>query len=267
MFDLLASAPAFLQTWWGMLLFVVADIALLLAILALNYRFFAKRLLDILFSAAMLVLFSPFFAGFAIAQALRARRQDGAVFEQKTYAGKNAKPVSLSLFALSDADDVLDRILAVSGMRYYPALAAVFLGRFSFIGPKPFTLPDSAATGEDAFVRFSVRPGLFSSLERFGGKSLTYPDLFEEDAEYAAHFTLFGDVACFFAGLCAHFCGEEGQKYGVCAQTGYVDWLLAEGEITEEEAKAYAERAHARLKGYEERERDRKNFADFNAFK
>ena len=143
----------------------------------------------------MLVLFSPFFAGFAIAQALRARRQGGAVFEQKTYAGKNAKPVSLSLFALSDADDVLDRILAVSGMRYYPALAAVFLGRFSFIGPKPFTLPDSAATGEDAFVRFSVRPGLFSSLERFGGKSLTYPDLFEEDAEYAAHFTLFGDCS------------------------------------------------------------------------
>ena len=54
-------------------------------------------------------------------------------------------------------------------------------------------------------------------------------------------FTLFGDVACFFAGLCAHFRGEEGQKYGVCAQTGYVDWLLAEGEITEEEAKAYAD--------------------------
>lgn len=92
MFDLLASAPAFLQTWWGMLLFVVADIALLLAILALNYRFFAKRLLDILFSAAMLVLFSPFFAGFAIAQALRARRQGGAVFEQRHMRARTQSP-------------------------------------------------------------------------------------------------------------------------------------------------------------------------------
>ena len=69
-------------------------------------------------------------------------------------------------------------------MKYYPLLAAVFTGKLSFVGPRPLSPADFAAMQEEDLVRYQVRPGLVSSLESYGGDSLTYDDLLEEDAEY-----------------------------------------------------------------------------------
>ena len=54
-------APSFLNTPWGMAIFVVLDIAVFVLIAALNYRWLFKRLFDILFSAVFLIVFFPFF--------------------------------------------------------------------------------------------------------------------------------------------------------------------------------------------------------------
>ena len=132
-------------------------------------------------------------------------------------------------------------------MKYYPALLSVFAGGLSFVGPRPMALADAAAVGEDAQNRFAVRPGLVSSLEMYGGESLTYPDMFEEDTEYVSRVGLFRDVAYFMSCIANRIRGEK-KRYGECAEQGYVDWLLKEGEITPDDVEGYRREGEERRK-------------------
>ena len=278
------AAPAdFLSTWWGLTIFILLDIAVLLLIIALNYRWFFKRALDILFSVVFLVAFFPFFLIFLLADAIYNKSQNAypALFERVDCCGKKGKPVRYTVFTtariqhdeegrlLPEAERItpMGRVLRACGMKYYPALPAVLAGGLSFVGPRPMSLSDAAAVGEGAQARFSVRPGLVSSLEMYGGESLTYPDMFEEDTEYVAHIGLFRDIAYFVTSIANRLRGEK-RRYGECAETGYIDWLYAEGEITladiagyrrEGETKLNESRANAAAR----KELERKDFVSF----
>ena len=278
------AAPAdFLSTWWGLTLFILLDVAVLLLIVALNYKWFFKRALDVLFSAAFLVAFFPFFLLFLLADAIYNKSQNAypALFVREYCCGKKGKPVRYTVFATArirhDADGRLlpeservtrmGRVLRACGMKYYPALLSVLAGGLSFVGPRPMSLADAAAVGEDAQARFSVRPGLVGSLEMYGGESLTYPDMFEEDAEYAAHVGLFRDVSYFMSAVANRIRGEK-KRYGSCAETEYVDWLCSEGEISPEEAEEYRFEGEQKLKrsranAAKRREEERRDFEYF----
>ena len=257
------AAPAdFLSTWWGLTIFILLDIAVLLLIIAINYKWFFKRALDILFSAVFLIVFFPFFLIFLIADAIYNKSQNAypALFVREYCCGKKGKPVSYTVFAtariqhdeegrlLPEAERTtgMGRVLRACGMKYYPALLAVFAGGLSFVGPRPMALTDAAAVGEDAQIRFAMRPGLVSSLEMYGGDSLTYPDMFEEDAEYASHVGLFRDIAYFMSSIANRIRGEK-RRYGECAETGYVEWLFAEGEISQEDVEGYRREGENKL--------------------
>ena len=47
----------FLATGWGMAIFIIVDLAVLVLILALNYKWLFKRVLDVLFSFVFLAVF------------------------------------------------------------------------------------------------------------------------------------------------------------------------------------------------------------------
>ena len=257
------AAPAdFLSTWWGLTVFVLLDIAVLLLIIAINYKWFFKRALDVLFSAAFLVVFFPFFLLFLIADAIYNKSQNAypALFVREYCCGKKGKTVGYTVFAtarvqhdeegnlLPEAERTtgMGKVLRACGMKHYPALLSVFTGGLSFVGPRPMALSDAAAVGEDAQVRFSVRPGLVSSLEMYGGESLVYPDMFEEDAEYASRVGLFRDVAYFMSAIANRIRGEK-KRYGECAEKGYVEWLFAEGEISQEDVEGYRREGEEKL--------------------
>ena len=67
---LASSLSDFLGTWWGMTIFILIDIAVLVLIIALNYRWLFKRALDILFSVVFMAVFLPFFLIALIADAI-----------------------------------------------------------------------------------------------------------------------------------------------------------------------------------------------------
>ena len=164
----------------------------------------------------------------------------------------------------------MGKFLSACGMKYYPCLAAVFAGRMSFVGPRPMSLADAAALSDEGRRRFAVRPGLVSSLERYGGEGLTYPDMFEEDALYAEHPNLFRDISFFVAKIAHRLRGDDPEKlYGECAQKGYIDWLSGSGEISEEDAAEYRKEGQDRLEGYRHRDDERKEFERrmFNNYK
>ena len=70
MTNLLASGAGFLNTAWGLTIFILLDIAILLVVLALNYRWLFKRVLDILFSVLFMAVFLPFFLVFLLVDAI-----------------------------------------------------------------------------------------------------------------------------------------------------------------------------------------------------
>ena len=129
----------------------------------------------------------------------------------------------------------------------------------SFVGPRPMLPADAAALTGEQRTRFAVRPGLVSSLARYGGKKLTFDDMFEEDAEYAAHFSLLRDAVFFCSAFAAH-CRGEGDNLGVCGQWRYLDYLLREGKISEAEYAAFAEEEKERLRRKAQEAVDRENF-------
>lgn len=283
MLNTLAGGADFLSTWWGLTLFILLDIAVLLLIIALNYKWFFKRALDILFSAVFLLVFFPFFLLFLLADAIYNKSQNAypSLFVREYCCGRKGAAVRYTVFAtarilhdeegrlLPEAERTtgMGKVLRACGMKYYPALLAVFSGGLSFVGPRPMSLADASAVGEDAQVRFTVRPGLVSSLEMYGGESLTYPDMFEEDAEYVAHRGLFRDISYFMSAVANRIRGEK-KRYGECADRGYVDWLYAEGEISAEEIEGYRREGEEKLKtarsnAAARRESERRDFTDF----
>ena len=51
----------FLNAWYGILTFVLFDIVALIAVIAITYRWFFKRWLDVFFSVIAIALTSPLF--------------------------------------------------------------------------------------------------------------------------------------------------------------------------------------------------------------
>lgn len=186
-------APAdILGTPWGMAIFIIVDIAVLVLIIALNYRWLFKRVLDILFSAVFLIVFFPFFLIALAADAIYNKVNNAypSLFVHAWYVGKKEKPFKVTLFAtervqhdaegrllpLRERVTAMGRILRGCGMKYYPCLLSVFAGKLSFVGPRPMELADAAAltASEGALCRAS-RAGLLSQ-NATAGESLTYPN-------------------------------------------------------------------------------------------
>lgn len=272
-----------LDTPWGMAAFIVIDIAIFIAIAALNYRWFFKRLFDILFSAVFLAVFFVFFLIFLIISAIYNRVTNAypSLFEKQYFCGKREKVFGILTFSteriLHDAEGNLlpederstryGKFVRGCGIKYYPMLALVFIGKMSFVGPYRMTVADAAAVSQENRVRFSVRPGLVSSLTRYGGEKLTYADMFEEDAEYAAHIGLFRDIAFFMTRIAQKVRGERGNNLGEVSRRSYIEVLLEEGSITAEEAQAYRADAAERLKRKQESQQEKKRFEERNLFR
>ena len=153
------------------------------------------------------------------------------------------------------------------GIKYYPLLACVFMGKMSFVGPRPLTLADAAAVSEEDKVRFSVRPGLVNSLARYGGEKLTYDDMFEEDAEYVAHINFFRDISFFMTRFAQKVRGDKVNYLGEVSEKSYLEVLLADGKIAPEEAEAFRADAAAREARRDAARNERERFERRNLFR
>lgn len=279
----LILAPAFLNTPWGMAVFIILDIAVFILIAALNYRWLFKRLFDILFSAVFLAVFLPFFLIFLAADAIynKVTNAYAELFETEYYCGRKEKTIRIVTLAtervLHDGEGNLlpekervtgfGKFLKGCGLKYYPMLAHVFTGRLSFVGPVPMTPADAAAVAPEHRVRFSVRPGIVSSLARYGGEKLTYADMFEEDEEYVAHINLFRDILFFMTRIAQKIRGERANNLGEAGRKSYLAVLKEEGALTEEEAAALTEDAAARLRRKKQADSEKKLFEERNLFR
>lgn len=266
MYNILSgSSDSFLDQPWGLALFIIIDVAILVLIIALNYKWCCKRLLDILFSLIGLTVFFPFFFIFLIVQAIYNKKSKAyeALFVKKYCIGKKEKFVYRTEFSCEDREGKvtpLGKVLRAVKIAWYPRLADVFAGRLSLVGPAPLRAADLCCMKEEDRARFLVRPGLISSLEKYGGETLAFSEMFEEDVEYAEKRSLFKDISYFVRYFVVRIRGDKRNRLGEYAEKTYVQSLVDGNTITREEGLAYETQGEEKLEKFLNFKKEKANY-------
>lgn len=224
------AVPEFLTTPAGIAVLAVVAALLVILILELNYRFFAKYLLDFIFALITAIVLSPVLA----VTALISKVKYGSVFDYESCVGVKGKVIYVRSFTGING-----------GLKYLPRILDVLSGRMSFVGPKLVDAGDAALMDDEAMSRFSVRPGIVCPLVTRGHSGLTYEEMFEIDARYIKKREMFTDFGMLLRAFVYKMRGEEMTCYGETVKS-YAAVLLDRGAITENDvitARDYAEQS------------------------
>lgn len=180
-----------------------------------SWRFEVKRLIDILFSAAILLAGAPLFALIAVLIKLDS---SGSVFFVQERMGYNKRRFYMIKFRtmVTDAEARLKEIehlnekegpifkitndpritrvgkyLRKFSLDEFPQLINVLLGDMSLVGPRPLSMRD-ALNLEESWQkrRFSVKPGLTCLWQISGRSNLSFQEWVELDLEYIDKWSL-----------------------------------------------------------------------------
>lgn len=197
------------NTWWGILIIILACLLIWLAISALFYKVFFKRFYDIIFSAIALVVLSPIFLAIAIITAIMMK---GNPFFIQQRAGKNGKPFNLikfrSMLNLKDEKGNLlsaelrltkyGKFLRSTSLDELPQLINIFCGHMSIVGPRPLHVKYNERYNDFQRQRLLIRPGLTGLAQVNGRNQKTWEDKFVLDVNYLNNISFLGDIKIIF---------------------------------------------------------------------
>lgn len=169
------------------------------------YRYFFKRIFDILGALILIILTAPVMAWayFAIKKHLGTP----VIFTQAR-PGKNAKIFKIYKFrSMSDARDENGNLLSDEvrlgefGKRIralsideLPQLFNVLKGDMSFIGPRPLLVEYLPLYSKEQSRRHNVRPGITGLAQVNGRNAISWKEKFEFDTYYADNLSLILDI-------------------------------------------------------------------------
>jgi undecaprenyl phosphate N,N'-diacetylbacillosamine 1-phosphate transferase len=160
------------------------------------YSSYFKRLIDIVVSGLLLILFSPFIS--IIALGLKFYNRKGGAFFFQERPGKNEKIFNLFKFkTMTDEMDENGQLLPSmqritplgSFVRKFsldelPQLINVFKGDMSLIGPRPLLVQYLTLYSNEQKRRHSVRPGITGWAQVNGRNAISWQRKFELDVYY-----------------------------------------------------------------------------------
>ncbi len=212
--------------WWVILLIVLGSLLITILIVVLFYRYFAKRICEIIGSILLLlILWLPMII---IAIIIKCDSKGPALFKQKRI-GKNKKPFTVLKFrtmcdhayekggvASSESDNRITKVgkfLRKTSIDELPQLLNIFLGQMSVIGPRPVLDWEYEEFAKEEYEpRFKVRPGMFCTVDVKYRAAASRELQFEMDAEYAKKMSLWLDVKTFFGVLKTVLTGKNVYK-------------------------------------------------------
>lgn len=168
-----------------------------------------KRTIDILASAALLILLSPVMAIVAIGVLADVGRP--VLFRQRR-PGLHGRPFEILKFrtmrnavladgtALPDADRLtaFGRWLRATSLDELPELWNVLRGDMSLVGPRPLLMHYLPLYSPEQMRRHDVRPGLTGWAQVNGRNALTWEEKFRHDVWYVDHRSLALDLRILF---------------------------------------------------------------------
>jgi sugar transferase EpsL len=161
----------------------------------------AKRAVDVIGAATLIVVLSPVFA--AVAVAIRVRMGAPVLYRQ-VRPGRDARPFTILKFrTMTDARDAdgcllpdhrrltrLGRWLRRTSIDELPELLNVVAGDMSLVGPRPLLLDYLPLYSTEQARRHEVRPGITGWSQVNGRNALTWEEKFTLDVWYVDHRSL-----------------------------------------------------------------------------
>ncbi len=159
------------------------------------YRYFGKRVLDILLSGLALVIFSPLLLILCVLVRIK---HGSPILFTPTRPGMNEKIFHLLKFrSMSNATNsegkllpekdrltLLGKFLRASSLDELPELVNIFRGDMSIVGPRPLSKGYLISYTKEQRIRHSVRPGLTGLAQISGRNNLPWDQRTEKDLEY-----------------------------------------------------------------------------------
>lgn len=216
------------------------------------YKHFFKRFFDFMISLTAILIILPILLVMAIVGAIAMK---GNPFFCQLRPGKKDKNGNERIFRLikfrtmsnaKDKDGNLlpdaerlngyGKFLRSTSLDELPELFNILIGDMALVGPRPQLVRDMVFMTEEQRVRHSVRPGLTGLAQVSGRNNITWEKKFEYDLEYInSGITLFGDLAILFKTAFKVFKREDTVREGTVSDIDFGDWLLENGNLTEEE--------------------------------
>lgn len=169
------------------------------------YRYFFKRLFDILGALILIILTLPvmIWAYFAIKKHL-----GSPVIFTQSRPGKDEKIFKIYKFrSMSDARDENGNLLSdeirlgefgkklrALSIDELPQLFNVLKGNMSFIGPRPLLIEYLPLYSNEQKRRHNVRPGITGLAQVNGRNAISWKEKFEFDTYYADNLSLILDI-------------------------------------------------------------------------
>ena len=216
------------------------------------YKHFFKRFFDFMISLTAILIISPILLVMAIVGAIAMK---GNPFFCQLRPGKKDKNGNERIFRLikfrtmsnaKDKDGNLlpdaerlngyGKLLRSTSLDELPELFNILIGDMALVGPRPQLVRDMVFMTEEQRVRHSVRPGLTGLAQVSGRNNITWEKKFEYDLEYInGGITLFGDLSILFKTAFKVLKREDTVREGTVSDIDFGDWLLENGNLTEEE--------------------------------
>ncbi|MBE5839872.1 MAG: sugar transferase [Butyrivibrio sp.] len=173
------------------------------------YSKYVKRIIDILLSLIVIVLF--FWLYLIVAILVRVKLGSPVIFKQPR-PGKDEKVFNLYKFrTMTDARDKdgnllpdEDRLpefgkkLRATSLDELPEFFNILKGDMSFVGPRPLLVKYLPLYNEEQRHRHDVRPGLTGWAQVNGRNLLSWEDRFEKDVFYVNHISFLMDLKIVF---------------------------------------------------------------------
>ena len=216
------------------------------------YKHFFKRFFDFMISLTAILIILPILLVMAIVGAIAMK---GNPFFCQLRPGKKDKNGNERIFRLikfrtmsnaKDKDGNLlpdaerlngyGKFLRSTSLDELPELFNILIGDMALVGPRPQLVRDMVFMTEEQRVRHSVRPGLTGLAQVSGRNNITWEKKFEYDLEYInGGITLFGDLSILFKTAFKVLKREDTVREGTVSDIDFGDWLLENGNLTEEE--------------------------------
>ncbi len=205
------------------------------------YKYFFKRLFDILISGMGLIAISPVLLVLAVL--IRIKLGSPVIFRQER-PGLHEKIFTLKKFRtmtderdengnlLPDAQRLtkFGKFLRSTSLDELPELWNIFCGDMSLIGPRPLLISYLPYYTKREQLRHTVRPGLTGLAQISGRNLLEWDKRLEKDAEYVENLSFGLDIKIFFLTIKKVFVRED-----VVVDTNQIEGNLAEIRKAERE--------------------------------
>ena len=209
------------------------------------YRYFFKRLLDIICALMVFIFLWPVFIVIAIL--VRVKLGKPVIFKQ-VRPGKDGKMFTIYKFrTMKDMQDshgnyLPDEVritkfgtaLRKTSLDEIPEAINILKGDMSVIGPRPLLVKDYVFFSDEIRHRQDVRPGLSGLAQVRGRNGISWEKKFEYDLEYIKKITFFRDLKLVLQTIFKVFVKKENiNKEGFATDEDYGDYLLRTKQINE----------------------------------